>query len=131
MKKGTGKKITLEDLSSDIKGLGESLGSRINVMEVAMGNLEGTVNSLEDKVVGLEVTVDNLAIAVARGFENVDKRFERLEGDFDQFKDETEDNFKKVRNDILEIGDKFVPWHHFDELSHRVDTQNMKGEKSN
>lgn len=78
--------------------------------------------------------MEDLAGMVGRGFEAVDKkfavvyqRFDVLENDLGAFKMQTtenfsqvEDNFKKVRNDILDIGDKFVHRHEFDNLLTRV-----------
>ena len=81
-----------------------------------------------------EVTLDDLAIMVTRGFEsndrsfenieqrfeNIDKKFFNLENNISSFKSETEANFKKVRNDILDIGDRFVPRFEFDNLLIRL-----------
>ncbi len=70
------------------------------------------------------VTIDNLAIMVAKGFSRTDEqfakietRFERVDGQFakiDTQFEKVEENFKKVRNDILNMGDRFVPRHEFD-----------------
>lgn len=84
--------------------------------------------------------MDDLAIMVAKGFSGVDKhfdqvnkRFEYLENDLKSFKTETkenftkvEENFKKVRNDILDIGDRFVPRHEFDSLLVRFNHLDQK-----
>lgn len=66
----------------------------------------------------LSNTIDNLAIMVARGFEGIDKRFdkveERLEGVEDRLEkvevklERVEDNLNTTRMDVLGIGDKFV-----------------------
>ncbi len=75
--------------------------------------------------------MEDLAGMVERGFEAADKksderfsgmekRFDVLEKRFDTFETETGKNFKKIRNDILDIGDKFVPRHEFDTLLIRV-----------
>ena len=61
------------------------------------------------------VTIDDLAIIVAKGFFAIDQRFDRLENDLQNFKDETranfervEENFRKIRNDILNIHDRYA-----------------------
>lgn len=105
-----------------------------------------SLNSLDKKISRVEVVIDNLAIAVARGFADADQKLEKFKTETEEnFKkvwskfdevdmkfENIEDNFKKVRNDILEIGDKFVPWHNFDTMNHRVENleQRAKGKNS-
>ena len=79
------------------------------------------------KEIGDKISMDDLAGMVARGFAGVDKKFEKVEEKFAQMDEKftkefekVEDNFKKIRNDILDIGDKFVPRHEFDTLLIRV-----------
>ncbi len=79
---------------------------------------------------GKKTSMEDLAGMVARGFAGVDtkfakvdKEFEKIDGQFakiDKEFEKVEDNFKKIRNDILDIGDKFVPRHEFDTLLIRV-----------
>lgn len=89
-------------------------------------------------------TIDDLAIMVASGFEDVKKDFKSelnsvknelnsVKGELNSFKVETNNNFKKVRNDILNIGDRFVPRYEFDSflirfhrLEQKVDAKIMK-----
>ena len=71
-----------------------------------------------------KISTEDLAVMVARGFSSMEGKmegkFEKLENNLSTFKTETEDNFKKIRNDILNMGDKFVPRHEFDTLLIRV-----------
>lgn len=57
---------------------------------------------------------ESLARSVAQGFAGVDKRFDKTEADAKKFKEETEQNFVKVRSDILNLDDRFVPRHEFE-----------------
>ncbi|MES2088251.1 MAG: hypothetical protein V4467_04660 [Patescibacteria group bacterium] len=79
------------------------------------------------KELNKKISLEDLAGMVARGFSDVDRRFEKQENNIEAFKVETrenfkqvEENFKKVRNDILDIGDKFVRRNEFDTLLVRV-----------
>ena len=78
------------------------------------------------------VTTDDLAIMVARGFSSMDEQFRKVDDRFskiDKRFEEVEENFRKVRNDILNIGDRFVPRHEFDSFLirfHRLD-QKVEG----
>jgi len=62
-----------------------------------------------------KVTTDDLAMMVARGFGNVDKRFDVVEKDI-----------KGVRSDIFNLGDRFVSYHMFDKLASRVNMLEKK-----
>ena len=62
-----------------------------------------------------KVTTDDLAIMVAKGFGNVDKRFDVVEKDI-----------KDVRSDIFNLGDRFVSYHMFDKLASRVNMLEKK-----
>ncbi|HUC88828.1 MAG TPA: hypothetical protein VMR49_02225 [Candidatus Paceibacterota bacterium] len=72
------------------------------------------------------MTIDNLAIMVAKGFESVDKRFDGVDKRFESVdKDiadikidlnEVKENLKATRRDVLDLGDRFVPRHEFDNL---------------
>ena len=62
---------------------------------------------------------------VAKGFEGVDQRFEKVEKrliDLDE-------NIKSIRRDVLDIGDRFVSRYEFDSLLIRFDRlkQKLKG----
>ncbi len=87
------------------------------------------------------VSIDDLAIMVAKGFDDVKKELKtEFKTELNFFKVETEnnfknveDNFKKVRNDILNMGDRFVPRHEFDSflmrfhrLEQKVDGKSAK-----
>ena len=61
------------------------------------------------------VTIDNLAIMVAKGISRSDEQFAKIDKQFES----VEENFKKVRNDILNVGDRFVPRHEFDNRTTR------------
>jgi archaellum component FlaC len=90
-------------------------------------------NSLKKK----ETTIDDLAIMVANGFRNVDKRMDgfdkRMDGfdkrmdTFDKRMDGFEQELKSLkdlvkftRQDVLNIGDKFVSRFEFERLLSRV-----------
>jgi hypothetical protein len=69
-----------------------------------------------------KVTIDDLAIMVAKGFVNVEERFNKVEKDIKEVKE----NLRITRNDVLNIGDKFVSYHTFDQLVSRVNTLEKK-----
>lgn len=62
------------------------------------------------------MTLDKLAEMVARGFSHMEDKMDKMvtKDDFDGFKNETAENFKKVRRDILAQGDRFVTKQAFD-----------------
>ncbi len=72
------------------------------------------------------MTLDKLAIMVAKGFEGVDERFERVETRLSSLEEgqtkievritNLEEGQKKINRDILDMGDKFVPRSEFDNL---------------
>lgn len=92
----------------------------INDLGGKVDALAGRVDTLTDTVDTLAGTVDNLAIMVAKGFERVDGRFGVLEQKVVDFEKKTEDNFRKVRQDILETGDRFVSRYEFDNTLVRI-----------
>lgn len=57
---------------------------------------------------------ESLARSVAEGFAGVDKRFDGVEAEAQKFKEDTEQNFVKIRNDILNLDNRFVPRHEFE-----------------
>lgn len=82
---------------------------------------------------GKKVSMEDLAGMVARGFSDVDTKFKKVDDQFQKIDDQfakvdkqfekvdenfkqVDENFKKIRNDILDIGDKFIPRHEFDTL---------------
>ena len=72
-------------------------------------------------------TIDSLAVMVAKGFSSVDKRFDDIDKKFtDRFinvenrLDNVEEVLKATRQDVLKIGDRFVPRYEFDKLLSRV-----------
>jgi len=72
------------------------------------------------------VTIDDLAVMVAKGFKGVDEKFERvderfvgIDKRFDRLEKEVKEvkeNLKATRQDVLNIGDRFVPRNEFDSL---------------
>lgn len=71
--------------------------------------------------------IEDLAIMIARGFSSVDARFEKMDQKFEaRFEkienrlEELDTNIKATRMDVLNMGDKFVSYYMFDELSKRV-----------
>ena len=80
-----------------------------------------------------KITIDDLAIMVAKGFEDVKGE---LKGDINGVKNdlksvksdinEVKENLRITRNDILNLGEKFVSYHTFDQLASRVNTLEKK-----
>lgn len=83
-----------------------------------------------------KITIDDLAIMVAKGFskvderfDKVDERFEKVEKDIKEMKydlNEVKENLQATRNDVLNMHDKFVSSHTFDQLASRVTTLEKK-----
>jgi hypothetical protein len=71
---------------------------------------------MEKIIKNKKVTIDDLAIMVAKGFEGVGKRFDKVEKDVEELKEGN----KNIRKDILNLGDRFPSQFSFDELSKRV-----------
>ena len=77
-----------------------------------------------------EMSIDDLAVMVAKGFSSVDerfnevdKRFNEVDNRFDKVEqrlNDVEDAVKATRQDVLKVGDKFVPRYEFDMLLSRV-----------
>ena len=70
-----------------------------------------------------ETTIDDLAVMVAKGFSAVDKRFEIVDKKFeiiDKKLIDLDDSIKATRQDVLRVGDRFVPRYEFDTLLSRV-----------
>ena len=75
-------------------------------------------------------TIDSLAVMVAKGFSSVDKRFDKVEdrltgveGRLTGVEDRlttVEEVLKATRQEVLNIGDRFVPRYEFDTLLSRV-----------
>ena len=65
-----------------------------------------------------QMTLEDLAAMVARGFERVDARFENMATKEEMTRGfaEVEKSINKVRLDILDVGDRFVTKHQFDQL---------------
>lgn len=74
-----------------------------------------------------EITIDHLVIMVAKGFDDIKNELKGeingLKIDLSEVKkevNEVKENLRITRNDILNIGDKFVSYHTFDQLASRV-----------
>ena len=81
------------------------------------------------------VNLDSLAIMIANGFSSVDKRFDAVENRLTSVEDRlgtVEDVLKATRQDVLNIGDRFVPRYEFDTLLSRVSRieQRLQGKHS-
>ena len=63
-----------------------------------------------------KVTIDNLAIMVAKGFDGAEKDMIEVNKDIGELKEGNKD----IRRDILNLGDRFVSYHAFDQLASRV-----------
>jgi peptidoglycan hydrolase CwlO-like protein len=83
-----------------------------------------------------KITIDDLAIMVAKGFTKIDERFDKVDERFDKIDErlniaekdinEVKENIRTTRNDVLNIGDKFVSYHTFDRLASRVEVLEKK-----
>jgi len=91
-----------------------------------------------------KITIDDLAIMVAKGFEDVKSELRseingvkiELKSEINELKSEVgelrgeikevKENLRITRNDVLNIGDKFVSYHTFDQLASRVSTLEKK-----
>ena len=78
------------------------------------------------KTIKKNVTLDDLAIMVGNGFNAVDKRLASVESDISFLKGAV----KKVNQDVLNIGDRFVPRYEFDGLLIRVGKLEEKARKN-
>ena len=77
-----------------------------------------------------DITNNDLAVMVANGFSSVDKRFDSVDKRFDAVDKRfdkvenrltnVEEAIKSTRQDVLKIGDRFVPRYEFDTLLSRV-----------
>lgn len=70
-----------------------------------------------------KITTDDLAIMVAKGFDGIDKNIKGLKKDMEEVKKEIgelKESNKDIRKDILNLGDRFVSYHMFDQLASRV-----------
>ena len=63
-----------------------------------------------------DMKIDDLAVIVAKGFSAVDKRLDNV----DKRLEELDDNIKSTRQEVLKVGDRFVPRYEFDNLLTRV-----------
>jgi len=105
--------------------------------------IDSVAVDLSLKIDQVATTVDNLAISMAKGFqgmeEKFDKRFDSVEGRLTKVEDKldkVENKLTKVegkagilqevlrvtRQDVLNLGDKFVSYKQFDHLTLRVST---------
>ncbi len=80
-----------------------------------------------------KITIDDLAIMVAKGFEGIRGELSEvknnLKSDISDVKNElneVKENLRITRNDVLNIGDKFVSYHTFDQLVNRVSNLEKK-----
>ncbi len=72
----------------------------------------------------LATTIDHLTISVAKGFDTMDTKFTKKI-------DEINENIKATRQDVLKIGDRFVPRYEFDSLLVRVVRIEQKIQRKN
>ena len=80
-----------------------------------------------------KITIDDLAIMVAKGFDDVKSEIKseinEVKKEINEVKKDVNDvkeNLRITRNDVLNIGDKFVSYHTFDQLASRVNTLEKK-----
>lgn len=86
-----------------------------------------------------ETTINNLAVMVAKGFDGVHKeigevknRIKKVDGrlgDVEGRLGNVEENLKATRQDVLNLGDRFVPRYEFDDFRIRFNRleQKVKG----
>lgn len=78
-----------------------------------------------------EITLHDVFDSVNRSFDKIEVRFIGIEDRFGKIEEKLEDlntSVKAMRGDILNINDRFVTLHKFDELASRV-TKLEKGKK--
>lgn len=63
-----------------------------------------------------KVTIDSLAIMVAKGFESLEGKMGKMEGDIVDIKG----GMKRMNQDILNLGEKYISRFEFDNLAGRV-----------
>lgn len=68
---------------------------------------------------GSKITIDKLAIMM-------NNNFDRLEAKMDTKFEEAKEDIKDIRKDILNLGDRFVTYHLFDQLASRVNSLEKK-----
>lgn len=90
--------------------------------KIARNKKETTLNDLAG-------TIDNLAIMVAKGFDRVDAKIDKEVGEVKDRLGKVEENLAATRQDVLNLGDRFVPRHEFHNLLVRFDRleQKVKG----
>lgn len=100
------------------------------IAELISDSQKQTVRILDKRI---KDSYESLARSVAVGFSGVDKRFDeadrrfdKIEADTQKFKEETEQNFVKVRSDMLNLDDRFVPRHEFERRIKFVDERISK-----
>ena len=86
-----------------------------------------------------KITIDDLAMMVAKGFESVEKDISEVKKDISEVKkdisevkkdiSEVKENLSATRDDVLNMGDRFVPRYEFHDLLIRFDRleQKVKG----
>lgn len=81
----------------------------------------------------VKVTIDDLAVMVAKGFDSVHKEIREVKSELkieiNEVKEKVEkldNNIQSTRRDMLNMGDKFVSYHTFDELANRVNILEKK-----
>lgn len=89
------------------------------------------------KVVKKKITIDDLAIMVAKGFDEVSEKLNKeiggVKSELNEVKnrlDKIEVDVRATRRDMLNMGDKFVSYSKFDDLSLRVSTLEKKSGKN-
>ncbi|MBI5798359.1 MAG: hypothetical protein HZB10_00300 [Candidatus Yonathbacteria bacterium] len=76
-----------------------------------------------------KVTTDDLAVMVAKGFDGVRKEIGELNvrlGSIEDGLSNVKDDTKAIRQDILNLGNRFVPRHEFYDLATRVSLLEQK-----
>jgi tetrahydromethanopterin S-methyltransferase subunit G len=77
-----------------------------------------------------EVTNTEILAVLNKSFSRIEERFEAIENKVEKLTVETDQNFQRVRKDILIMADKFPSIYQFDELSDRVAKLEAKAGKT-
>jgi len=124
MKSSPKKTLTTDEKFDHLTGLVEGLIVNVKDLTQKVGDVTQNLASLTQKVDGLSQNVDslnqnldNLAIITANGFARVDTEFSNVKADISGLDERlviVEEVVKNTRQDVLNIGDKFVSRTEFD-----------------
>ncbi len=98
MSKKQAKKITLEKLSQEMRDGFVAVGTKIKESEKRIvGGIDAKIDS----------KIDELAAITKKGFDNVDERFNKLEGRFDRFEQTNSREHEEMNLRLNEVAYRF------------------------